>query len=335
MSERPNLVVSASPHLGGPVDTPTIMWNVVLSLAPAMAWAVWSWGPSALLVVGAAWLGAIAPEWYAQGRRSLRDGSAAITGILLGMSLPPGFPCWMAFLGGAFGIVAGKLLFGGLGQNVFNPALLGRAFLQAAFPVAITTWPRYGTSWLALRGDNLAFPFLSPQAPDVVTSATPLNLMKFEKTASPALEMFLGRQGGCVGETSDLLLLAGALWLAYRGFLNWRTPAAIFGTVAAFGAVLAAIDPAKFPGPAFLLFSGGLSLGALYMATDPVTSPITPRGAAVFGVGIGLLVVLIRVWGGLPEGVMYSILIMNALVPFINRATQPRAFGARAPEAKP
>jgi electron transport complex protein RnfD len=334
MSEQPRLVVAASPHLGGPVDTPKIMWNVVASLAPAMAWATWIWGPSALLVVAASWLGAALPEAYVKGRASLRDGSAALTGILLGMCLPPGFPCWMAFVGGAFGMVAGKLLFGGLGQNVFNPALLGRAFLQAAFPVAITTWPALTDRWFALRGDNLALPFVSPVAPDVVTSATPLNLMKFDRQPSPVLDMFLGRQGGCVGETSDLLLLLGGAWLVSRNFLNWRTPATIFATVAAFAGVLSLVDPARYPGPLFMLFSGGLTLGAVYMATDPVTSPITGRGCVIFGAGVGALVVLIRIWGGLPEGVMYSILIMNAFVPFINRATQPRPFGGKPREAK-
>ena len=332
----PRLIVSASPHLAPAIDTPKIMWNVVGSLVPAVLGAIWFFGPSALLVIVAAVCGAAAPEAYVKGLRSLRDGSAVITGVLLGMSLPAGMPCWMAFLGGAFGIVTGKLLFGGLGQNVFNPALLGRAFLQAAFPVAITTWPAAGAgSWAALRGDNLAFPFTSPLAPDVVTSATPLNLMKFDRVTTAPLDLFLGRTGGSLGETCDLLLFLGAAYLVLRNFMNWRTPLAIFATVAAFAAVLHAVDPAKYGSAPFMLFSGGLALGALYMATDPVTSPITPKGSLIFGVGIGLLVVLIRVWGGLPEGVMYSILIMNALVPFINRATQPRPFGGRAPEAKP
>ena len=329
MSESPRLLVSASPHLGPAVDTPTIMWNVVGSLVPVVAVATWHFGPSALLVVAAAIAGAAAPEAAAKGARTLRDGSAVLTGLLLGLSLPAGMPCWMAFLGGAFAIGVGKIVFGGLGQNVFNPALLGRAFLQAAFPVAITTWPAAAADWASLRGDNLAFPFTSPQAADVVTSATPLNLMKFERTPTDALDLFLGRTGGSLGETCDVLILLGGAYLAARNFLQWRTPLAIFATVAAFAAVLHAVDPVRFAGPLAMLFSGGLTLGAVYMATDPVTSPITARGSLVFGVGVGALVVLIRVWGGLPEGVMYSILILNALVPFINRATQPRPFGAR------
>lgn len=337
MSDAPRLVVAASPHLAPGVTTRTILWNVTVSLAPAVAAATWYFGPSALLVVAAAIAGAAVPEAAMKGTRTLHDGSAVLTGLLLGLSLPAGMPCWMAFAGGAFAIGVGKLPFGGLGQNVFNPALLGRAFLQAAFPVAITTWPAPGADWASLRGDNLALPFTSPHAPDVMTSATPLNLMKFERTTTGALDLFLGRAGGSLGETCDLALLVGGAYLAARNFLNWRTPLAIYATVAVFAAVLHAVDPARFAGPAFMCFSGGLTLGAVYMATDPVTSPITGRGAVVFGAGVGLLVVLIRVWGGLSEGVMYAILIMNALVPLIHRATQPRAFGARtrAPEPKP
>lgn len=336
---RPALLVSASPHLAGPVGTAAIMWNVVASLVPVVVASAWFFGPSALLVIAAAVLGACVPEWAVKGRASVHDGSAAITGLLLGLSLPAGIPCWMAFLGGAFGIVAGKLLFGGLGQNVFNPALLGRAFLQAAFPVAITTWPAATERWWTLRGDNLAFPFASPVAPDVVTAATPLNRMKFDHADTPVLDLFLGSTGGSLGETSAALILLGGAYLAVRGFLNWRTPAAIFATVAAFSAALHAADPGRFAGAPFMLLSGGLALGAVYMATDPVTSPITAKGCVLFGALVGALVVLIRVWGGLPEGVMYSILIANALVPFINRATQPRRFGSRtaaapAPEAR-
>lgn len=335
MSESPRLIVSASPHLAGPVTTPAILWNVVGSLVPVVAAAAWYFGPGALLVIAAATLGACVPEAMVAGRARLLDGSAAITGLLLGLTLPAGMPCWMAFVGGAFGIGAGKLLFGGLGQNVFNPALLGRAFLQAAFPVAITSWPApqaEGASWWALRGDNLALPFTHPA--DSVTAATPLNQMKFDRIGSDAGDLFLGATGGSLGETCDLLILAGGAYLALRRFLDWRIPVAIFATVAAFSGVLHAIDPARFAGPLFMLFSGGLTLGAVYMATDPVTSPITPRGRIVFGAGIGLLVVLIRVWGGLPEGVMYAILILNGCVPALNRATQPRRFGGAAQTAQ-
>ncbi|HTL04883.1 MAG TPA: RnfABCDGE type electron transport complex subunit D, partial [Gemmatimonadales bacterium] len=229
--------------------------------------------------------------------------------------------------GAGFAIVFGKSVWGGLGYNAFNPALIGRAFLQAAFPVAITTWPRSGGSFWTLRGDLFAFPFTHPQ-PDAVTSATPLGLLKFEGHGTALIELMRGTRTGSLGETAGLIILVGGLYLALRGYLNWRIPAAILATVAALSGILHLVDPHR-PGVLFMLFSGGLLLGAVYMATDLVTSPLTNSGRWIFGFGIGVLVVVIRIWGGLPEGVMYAILFMNALVPFINRATQPRVFGTR------
>jgi electron transport complex protein RnfD len=327
------LELTAPPHLKAPDTTRRIMWSVVGSLVPVIVAATYFSGPSALLVIGAATAGAVLTERAVGRRGSLGDGSAAITGLLLGLILPAGIPMWMAFLGGAFGIGFGKLLFGGLGQNVFNPALIGRAFLQAAFPTAITTWPAFEAPWAQLRGDNLALPFLSPNAPDVVTAATPLGLWKFEATPTDIGSLMIGSTGGSLGETAGVLILVCGGYLALRNYLNWRIPASIFATVAAASALLHALDPSSYPGPLFMLFSGGLILGAMYMATDMVTSPVTNAGAWIFGVGIGVLVVLIRNWGGLPEGVMYAILLMNALVPFINRATQPRVFGHGGKEA--
>jgi len=308
------------------------MWTVTATLAPIVAAASYFFGVSALLVIAAAVAGAVAVERAFGRGGTLADGSAAITGLLLGLTLPAGMPMWMAFLGGAVGIGFGKLVFGGLGQNVFNPALIGRAFLQAAFPAAITTWPRVGGGWLALRGDNFAWPFTRAARVDFVTAATPLGVMKFEHHGTDVWSLVIGRTGGSLGETAGLLILLCGAYLAWKRYLDWRTPVSIFATVAGFAAVIHAIDPARYPGPLFMLFSGGLMLGAVYMATDPVTSPITRPGKWLFGFGVGGLVVLIRVWGGLPEGVMYAILIMNALVPFIDRATQPRVFGT-APAA--
>jgi electron transport complex protein RnfD len=303
------------------------MWTVTATLVPLVAAAAWWFGPSALLVIGAATAGAILTERLFGQRGALGDGSAAITGILLGLILPAGFPMWMAFIGGAFGIGFGKLIFGGLGQNVFNPALLGRAFLQAAFPTAITTWPGEPASWWALRGDNFALPLMSPDTADLVTSATPLGAWKFEGMGTELADLLIGRTGGSLGETSGLLILALGLFLAVKKYLDWRIPASILLTVALFSGILHLIDPGKFAGPLFMLFSGGLMIGAVYMATDMVTSPVTPRGAWIYGIGIGLLVVLIRVWGGLPEGVMYAILLANAVSPHIDGLIQPRVFG--------
>jgi electron transport complex protein RnfD len=318
--------LTASPHIKGPDTTPGIMWAVVKSLVPVMLAATWYFGPSAILVVAAATLGCLATERAFAGRGTLGDGSATITGILLGLTLPPGLPMWMAFLGGAFAIGFGKLLFGGLGQNPFNPALLGRAFLQAAFPEALTTWPDLSGPWWALRGDNFAWPLMAPDPSATVTGATPLGLMKFEGVDSELWRLVVGATGGSLGETASLVILACGGWLALKKYLEWRIPAAIFLSAAVLSQVIHTIDPSK-PGALFTLFSGGLVLGAVYMATDMVTSPTTKKGAWIYGAGIGALVVTIRFWGGLPEGVMYAILIMNAMVPFIDQSSQPRLFG--------
>lgn len=322
------LIVTASPHVKSVDSTPRIMWTVAASLVPVIAASAFFFGISALLVIFAATLGALLTERLLGRPLSLRDGSAMITGLLLGLCLPPGIPMWMAFLGGAFGIGFGKVIWGGLGQNGFNPALIGRAFLQTAFPVAITTWPKPGGNFFALKGDLFALPFMHPVS-DVVTSATPLGLFKFEKLPTPLLDLVLGTTGGSVGETSAIIIILCGVFLAWKGYLNWRSPVSILLTVFLLGGLLHLINPAKAPDALFMVFSGGLMLGAVYMATDMVTVPTTNKGRWVFGIGTGALVVVIRVYGGLPEGVMYAILIMNAFTPLINNFTQPAVFGTR------
>lgn len=324
--DTPRFELTASPHIKGPDTTPKIMWSVVVSLVPVLAAAVFYFGPSAILVISAATLGCVLTERALGHKGSLLDGSGVITGLLLGLTLPPGLPIWMAFLGGFFAIAFGKLLFGGLGQNIFNPALLGRAFLQAAFPEDLTTWPAAVERWAQLRGDNFAMPLMSADPVAAVTGATPLGQMKFEQIPTETLDLLLGTISGSVGETAAVAILLGGGYLALKKYLDWRIPVSIFATVAVLSQLVHTLDPTK-PGALFMLFSGGLMLGAVYMATDMVTSPTTPKGAWLYGVGIGALVVVIRLWGGLPEGVMYAILLMNAMVPFINRATQPRVFG--------
>lgn len=331
------LMIMASPHIRGPVSTPVIMWNVVGALVPVVIAATWFFGPSALLVIGATTASAIGTErWLGKQKSSIADGSAAITGLLLGLTLPAGIPMWMAAVGGAFAIAIGKLIFGGLGYNVFNPALLGRAFLQATFPVAITTWPATGVKWWSLRGDNFALPFMHPKTADAITAATPLGLMKFEQKPTALLDLMIGSTGGSLGETAGVLILVCGAYLVARGFMNWRQPVAIFATVAVITTLTHASDAARYAGPLPSLFSGGLMLGAVFMATDPVTAPITNTGRWIFGIGIGALTVVIRTWGGLPEGMMYAVLLMNTLTPFINQLTKPRVFGTgRAAKVKP
>ncbi len=331
MTQLPRFLVTASPHLKGPATTPKIMWNVVGSLVPIIAASGYFFGFGALLVIASATLGAVLTEVVFGAKGSLADGSAAITGLLLGLTLPPSFPLWMAFIGGVFGIGVGKLIFGGLGQNTFNPALLGRAFLQAAFPLAITTWPVATGGFWELYPGQLALPLMSAQV-DAVTAATPLGLMKFDAVATGTRELFLGTIGGSAGETSAIIIMLCGLYLALRNFLNWRIPVSIFISVAILSQLIHMISD-SYPTPQFMLFSGGLMLGAWFMATDMVTSPVTNKGCWFFGAGIGALIVIIRLWGGLPEGVMYAILLMNALVPYLNQWTQPKVFGTRVPEA--
>ena len=324
------LVIAAAPHIKSRETTTTIMWTVIASMVPIVAASAYFFGISALLVVVAATMGCIAVEKAFGKPGALRDGSAVITGILLGLCLPPAFPLWMAALGGAFGIAIGKTLFGGLGQNPFNPALLGRAFLQGSMPTAITSFTAPGGHFWTIHRSTLAWPFMQVPKVDAITSATPLGLMKFDHAGTPLLNLMLGSTGGSLGETAGLVILACGLFLIWKGYVNWRIPAAMLGAAALFAALAHGAVPARYPGALFTVFSGGIMLGAFYMATDPVTAPVTNPGRWIFGAGIGALVVLIRFWGGLPEGVMYAILLGNCMVPFINRATQPRVFGTPA-----
>ncbi len=332
MSDRlPKITISTSPFLHDRVTTPRIMWELAATLLPVFGAAFYFFGLSAVLVSAAAIAGCLATEWFfnadAAPGRSLRDGSALVTGLLLALTLPPGFPLWMAFLGGVVAIGMGKVIWGGLGQNVFNPALLGRAFLQAAFPTAITTWEPPDGRYLAARGTNLAMPLYQGEATDAVSTATPLARMKFEQDPTAIPDLLFGNISGSLGETCGIILLLAGGYLIARRIIDWRIPAAILATVALLSALFHWIAPASYPTPSFMLLSGGLLLGAVYMASDPVTSPLTPRGIWIYGVGIGALIVLIRLWGGLPEGVMYAILLMNATVPLINRFVKTRVYG--------
>ena len=332
-NEDPKLLLFHAPLLRQDMTTAQAMRDVILALLPATGAGIWYFGMSAVLVLAASILGAVAAEWLFTPRESrgtsLLDGSGLLTGLLLGLTLPPGLPMWMAFLGGFVGICLGKLIWGGLGHNLFNPALLGRAFLLATFPIAMTTWVLPASGDFGIHSGNLALPFMQANV-DGVTGATPLGMFKFEQEVTPLANLAVGKIGGSIGETSGLFLLLGGIYLWIRRDLDWRIPVSILLTVAIFSGVLVLFDAERFPTPLFSIFSGGLLLGAIYMATDPVTSPVTPKGAWIFGIGVGVLVMLIRVFGGLPEGVMYAILLMNAATPLIDRYTQPRVFGHEA-----
>ncbi len=296
-----HLLVESSPHIKDEDSVKKIMWTVNLALVPAVVFAIFHFGFRTIGIVSVSILGAVLTEYiflyFREQENSLLDGSAVLTGLLLALTLPPGFPLWGVFLGSFVAIALGKQVFGGLGHNPFNPALVGRAFLLAAYPVLMTTWEIEG-----------------------MTSATPLNLMKMEGIATDYWQLFMGNIGGSLGETSSAALLLGAAILIYKGYLNWRIPCGMIGTVLLTTAVFGS-------DPLFHLFSGSLILGAFFMATDMVTSPVTKKGRWIFGTGAGLIVVIIRLWGGYPEGVMYGILLMNTTVPLLDRYTRPRVLG--------
>lgn len=359
------LLIRSSPHVHSGASVDTIMRHVALALLPACGFAVFHFGLSALAVLLTACLACLLTEHGLTPRLSphaatgrgpgvgsvanplrphaspgwLGDGSALVTGLLYGMTLPPSLPLWMVAVGGCFGVAIGKCLLGGLGSNPFNPALVGRAFLQAAFPAAMTSWPATPENrWVSVHPSNLAWPLTRPNTPiatDGVTAATPLAGFKFDGQVTEAADLLWGTIGGSVGETSAVLILIGGLYLAVRRMLDWRIPITILLTVTALSGLLSGLIPDRCPSPLFMLGSGGLMLGAVFMATDMVTSPITHPGRLVFAALIGLLVVVIRVWGGMPEGVMYAILLGNATVPLIDRAIRPTIYGARAPGRVP
>jgi len=337
--------VSATPHLRDRTDVPTIMYSVVIALMPALIGAVYFFGYRAFTLTLIAVVTCVITEGVIQrltGRPlTYLDGSAVVTGILLAFNLPGGVPWWIPVVGGFFAIAVGKLTFGGLGYNPMNPALLGRVFLQVSWPVQMNSM------WTMPRG---AAPL------DAETIATPLAVLK-ENTAilrapdgasieavNTALarvvdlklsyfDLFIGRVPGCIGETSAALLLLGAAFLMYKRYIEWRIPFSYVGTVALLTWIFGGYD-GYFTGLwLFHVLAGGLIIGAFFMATDMVTSPITPKGQLVFGAGCGVLTAVIRLIGGYPEGVSYSILLMNLAVPLIDRFTRPKVFGERGKRA--
>ncbi|KPK96984.1 MAG: hypothetical protein AMJ95_11510 [Omnitrophica WOR_2 bacterium SM23_72] len=312
---KDKFIVSVSPHLHKDESVSKIMWLVVLSLLPAGLSGIYIFGKNALWVIVLGVFAAVATEAVLQAmmkkKISVLDGSAVITGLLLAYNLPAHVPWWLPVVGSCFSIAIGKQVFGGLGQNIFNPALVGRVFLMAS-------WPRYMTT------------FTQPLNYDAITTATPLAAIKEGKVLEHIsyMDLFLGNKGGCIGEVCILALVLGALFLLLWGYISWHIPVTYILTVALF----AFLFGSKGLGTGDWLFhilSGGLILGAFFMATDYVTSPLTRKGQMVFGVGCGIITAVIRLWGGYPEGVSYAILMMNAATPLIDRYTRSRVYGTR------
>ena len=325
-----NFTISPSPHVHGGDSIEKNMYGVLIALVPTFIFSIVFFGLGAILVTLTSVAACLVFEYVIQKylmkqRPTIWDGSAIITGVLLAFNLPSSLPLWIVVIGALVAIGIGKMSFGGLGNNIFNPALVGRVFLLISFPVQMTTWP-------VPNGFATA---------DAVTGATPLALVKEAVKNGQAVgdtlssvgittsNLILGNIGGSLGEVAAIGLLLGFAYMLIRKIISWHIPVAIFATVIVFSGILNLADPAQFAGPVFHLFTGGLMLGAIFMATDYVTSPMTHKGMLIYGVGIGLLTVIIRVFGAYPEGMSFAILIMNACVPLINKYVKPKRFGVK------
>jgi len=332
-SSSPSLSIAAAPHLHGGRALPRLMLHGVIALLPVTAFAVAAFGLAALATIVVAVLACLLAERLAAGPASLDDGSALLTGLLLGLSLPPGLPLWMVALGGVVAVLVGRRLFGGLGGYAFHPVLVGRVFLQAAFPTAMAQGlmaPFAAGRDHSLPDASLALPFMSGGGQDAFSGATPLAAAKSGADPTGWLDLLLGNVAGAAGETSALLLLLGGLYLVAMRVIDWRIPVALLACIAVGSAALHGLDPTRHPAAIAALCSGGLMLGAWFLATDPVSSPLSRRGKWLYGLLIGALVVIIRQFSGQPEDVMYAILLGNALTPHIDRWTRPRPL--RAPD---
>ena len=325
------LVVSLSPHAHGTDSVEKNMYGVIIALVPALLCSLYYFGLGSAIVLATSVIACVVFEWaitkYILGREksTICDGSAILTGLLLGFNLPSNLPIWIIIIGALVAIGIGKMTFGGLGNNIFNPALVGRCVLLVAFPAQMTSWPK--------PGHLLEYT-------DAATGATPLAVMKQAiqngdanvlNQLPDAFSLLLGDYSigggaGTIGEICGLALIAGLLFMLWRKIITWHIPVSIIGTVFVFSAVMHLINPI-YADPTTVILSGGLLLGAIFMATDYVTSPMTPKGQIIYGVCIGLLTIIIRNWGAYPEGMSFAILIMNAFTPLINNYVKPKRFG--------
>jgi Na+-translocating ferredoxin:NAD+ oxidoreductase subunit D len=330
------LVISPSPHVHGGDSVPKNMYGVIIALVPALVASLWYFGLGALIVTLTAVVACIFFEWLIQKyllktTPSISDGSAAVTGLLLAFNLPTNIPIGLIIIGAAVAIGIGKMTFGGLGNNPFNPALVGRVFLLISFPVQMTSWPVPVES---------RFQYL-----DATTGATPLSVIK-EGLASGTsvsdlmseipsyLNMFMGNMGGSAGEIAGIALIIGGIFLIWRKIITWHIPVSVIGAIAVFTGILHLINPEAYAGPLFNILTGGVLLGAFFMATDYVSSPMSKKGMLLYGAGIGVITVLIRVFGAYPEGVSFAILIMNGFTPLIDKFIKPKRFGEKVKAAK-
>jgi len=305
--------ISQGPHITSSNSTRRMMADVLIALLPAVFASIYFFKAKAVVLLTVSVLSCVLCEGAMQAlmRRKITvsDGSAVVTGVLFAMIMPPGLPVWTCIVGCVISIGLAKQLFGGLGTNIFNPALLGRAFLAATFPIFLTRWN-------------------NPITLDAVTTATPLGLVKFSHNLNiDYWNLFIGNVSGSLGETSALALIIGGVYLLIRKTIEWRIPLAYVVAVIAISVTTNLIAPDTYTGPFFHILAGGFLVGAIFMATDPVTSPVTRKGAWIFGIGCGVITMVIRLWGGLPEGVMYSILFMNAFTPILNKMTRPKRYG--------
>ncbi|MBQ3710700.1 MAG: RnfABCDGE type electron transport complex subunit D [Bacteroidales bacterium] len=342
-----NYTISGSPHVHSTENTKKIMTRVIIALVPALLVAIYYFGWDALKLTIVSIATCVLAEWLIQkflikGPLTINDGSAVLTGLLLAFNVPAGLPVWMMIVGGIVAIGIGKMAFGGLGKNPFNPALVGRVFMLVSFPSAMTTWP----------APKPLFPI--GHVADAITGPTPLGLLKEglkadgatvesimkmhgengDGTFIPFLDQIFGYHGGSFGEICAIALLIGAIYLICTKVIDIWTPLSILLTVFVFTGICWLVDPTRFIAPWYHLVYGGLILGAFFMATDMVTSPMTTRGKLLFGFGIGVITVVIRLWGAYPEGVSFAILIMNAFTPLINKAFKPKVFGVVKPSKK-
>lgn len=323
--------ISGSPHVKSDESTKKIMYGVVYAMIPAMLVSIYFFGFQAIRVLILASIACIFFEWIIQkylikGPSTINDGSALVTGILLAFNVPSNLPSWMIIIGALVAIGMAKMSFGGLGRNIFNPALVARVFLLISFPVQMTSWPK-----------PTGF---SKGLTDVITGPTPLGIVKEGlgagktmselKAETPSyVQYLLGQTGGSLGEVSAIALILGGIYMLWKKIITWHIPVSMLGTVVIFTAIFWGINPEHYADPAFHLLTGGMLLGAIFMATDMVSSPMTHGGQLVYGFGIGILTILIRLWGAYPEGVSFAILIMNAVVPLINQGFKPRRFGIK------